>query len=1075
MDIHALPRRDLQALCKRNGIRANMTNAAMADALAALPAVDGIEEYAKPPVAEPTPVPMAAVPAVAAEEEEGEGEMQGISLPGGRGVALTPPEVIVVGEGEEEDEDLIPALGVGRRRASRRPRVEPVDVPATRKRAAASIAETAADAVPGRTTRARSQRVVVPAPEEETLEPRWTPRRAVARKTNTEKEEEEEKGAQGDASDDCAVDSSVQERQADVQCEASEEIHPASEDTKTVPVISGEAAEEVDFTSGAAEENEVPTSGSAAKAIEEKEPVAAPARTTRKRAAANMAELATEAVPTRTTRARSQRVVVSAPEEEAPKARRMSGRAVARKTSTEQKEEEKGMQGDVSDDCVVDSSVQERQADVHEFRDSPVFRNDTVSSEEIHHASEDTEMVAVKEVPLAMLSDEARKEVDFTSGASEEKDVPTSGEKLQSAAKAIEEKEPVAAPATTTRKRAEASMAKIATEAVPARTTRAQSQRVVVSAPEEEAPKGRRMSRRAVARKTGTEQEEEEKGMQGDVADDCVIDSSVQERQVDVQDSPVFRYDIVSSEEIHHATEDTEMAAVKEVPLATLKSDEAAKEVDFTSGASEEKEVPSGEKLQGAAKAIEEKGPVATPATTTRKRVAEAVPARTTRARSQRVVVSAPEEEAPKARRTSRRAVARKTSTEQEEEEKETQGDISHDCEVDSSVQELQADVQKSQDSPNFRNDTVSSEEIHLSCEDTEMVPANEVPLAMLKSGEAAEEVDFTSGANEENEVPTCGEMLQSAANAIEEKEDMAGVEEEAVVATDEMSQRSATVEDRVIEVVTIDNLSQATVTDDEGAVKESGFSCDITGLSVQEKVVVAANCMPQGLAKLDKSVDQVVTINNLSQTTLIDDEGAVKESGFSCNLADVSVEEDGVVAAEEMSQRSAILDESVKEEVATVENLSQATVTEDVATIENLSQATVTEDVATIENLSQATVTDDEWVVKENAFASDLPAVVDTARDFSDHIASSLSAGMREIATKSLSINSITESVAVERVKEVKENKECEALGSLSLRKLKMKLKEKVSVEREKEDKELAVVVRRTLPNPWEWNERRK
>jgi hypothetical protein len=39
MDFLALPRRDLQALCKRNGVRANMTNAAMADALRALPKV----------------------------------------------------------------------------------------------------------------------------------------------------------------------------------------------------------------------------------------------------------------------------------------------------------------------------------------------------------------------------------------------------------------------------------------------------------------------------------------------------------------------------------------------------------------------------------------------------------------------------------------------------------------------------------------------------------------------------------------------------------------------------------------------------------------------------------------------------------------------------------------------------------------------------------------------------------------------------------------------------------------------------------------------------------------------------
>jgi hypothetical protein len=266
MDFHALPRRDLQALCKRNGIRANMTSAAMADALAALPAVDGVEEYAKPPAAEPTPAAKAAVPAVAAEEEEeGEGEMQGISLPGGRGVARTPPEVIILSDGEEEDKDLTPAaLGVGRRRSSRRSRVEPVAVPATRKRDAASMAETAAEAVPPRTTRARSQRAVVSAPEEEAPEARRGPRRAVARKTGTE-QEEEDKGTQVDVSEDCAVDSSVQERQADVQQISSKEIHHASEDTETVPVdeepqpmlASSEAAEEVDFTSGAAEENEI--------------------------------------------------------------------------------------------------------------------------------------------------------------------------------------------------------------------------------------------------------------------------------------------------------------------------------------------------------------------------------------------------------------------------------------------------------------------------------------------------------------------------------------------------------------------------------------------------------------------------------------------------------------------------------------------------------------------------------------------------------------------------------------------------------------------------------------------------
>ncbi|WVZ78186.1 hypothetical protein U9M48_025937 [Paspalum notatum var. saurae] len=44
MDLHALSRRELQALCKRNRIRANMTNAAMAEALQGLSSVDGIDE-----------------------------------------------------------------------------------------------------------------------------------------------------------------------------------------------------------------------------------------------------------------------------------------------------------------------------------------------------------------------------------------------------------------------------------------------------------------------------------------------------------------------------------------------------------------------------------------------------------------------------------------------------------------------------------------------------------------------------------------------------------------------------------------------------------------------------------------------------------------------------------------------------------------------------------------------------------------------------------------------------------------------------------------------------------------------
>ncbi|CAN6993077.1 unnamed protein product [Brassica oleracea var. botrytis] len=45
MDFHSLLRRDLQCLCKRNKIPANMTNLAMADALKSLETVEGLDEY----------------------------------------------------------------------------------------------------------------------------------------------------------------------------------------------------------------------------------------------------------------------------------------------------------------------------------------------------------------------------------------------------------------------------------------------------------------------------------------------------------------------------------------------------------------------------------------------------------------------------------------------------------------------------------------------------------------------------------------------------------------------------------------------------------------------------------------------------------------------------------------------------------------------------------------------------------------------------------------------------------------------------------------------------------------------
>ncbi|XP_010492652.1 PREDICTED: aspartic and glutamic acid-rich protein-like isoform X2 [Camelina sativa] len=56
MDFHSLLRRDLQFLCKRNKIPANMTNLAMADALSALEIVEGLDEYMNQSEVSPTSV-----------------------------------------------------------------------------------------------------------------------------------------------------------------------------------------------------------------------------------------------------------------------------------------------------------------------------------------------------------------------------------------------------------------------------------------------------------------------------------------------------------------------------------------------------------------------------------------------------------------------------------------------------------------------------------------------------------------------------------------------------------------------------------------------------------------------------------------------------------------------------------------------------------------------------------------------------------------------------------------------------------------------------------------------------------
>ncbi|KAF2306652.1 hypothetical protein GH714_020100 [Hevea brasiliensis] len=57
MDFHSLARKELQALCKKNKIPANMTNVAMADALKALEKVEGLDELNNEPRSNPQESP----------------------------------------------------------------------------------------------------------------------------------------------------------------------------------------------------------------------------------------------------------------------------------------------------------------------------------------------------------------------------------------------------------------------------------------------------------------------------------------------------------------------------------------------------------------------------------------------------------------------------------------------------------------------------------------------------------------------------------------------------------------------------------------------------------------------------------------------------------------------------------------------------------------------------------------------------------------------------------------------------------------------------------------------------------
>nr|CAD1845086.1 unnamed protein product [Ananas comosus var. bracteatus] len=168
MDFHTLPRRDLQFLCKKNKIPANMTNVAMADALEALQTVEGIDEIlndasklespkkaeaGSPELPRTASRRASARRAPAAEEPKG---TQGSPLPRSRRVTAKALEILqlvdgdgVEDEGKQEGKKEMPKTPAAALRSSRKPQ-------GTAGRRAAKKGESGAEEIVGETLAAAS-------------------------------------------------------------------------------------------------------------------------------------------------------------------------------------------------------------------------------------------------------------------------------------------------------------------------------------------------------------------------------------------------------------------------------------------------------------------------------------------------------------------------------------------------------------------------------------------------------------------------------------------------------------------------------------------------------------------------------------------------------------------------------------------------------------------------------------------------------------------------------------------------------------------------------------------------------